>query len=76
MADIPIQQRKNRGVIPMIIALIVVVALIWYIMMHRGEARTIPPGLDSTKTGASPAVPALMATHFERKAGSLHGEQG
>lgn len=77
MAEIPIQPRpRNRGIVPLIIALIVVVALIWYIMSRRGEAKTIPSGLDSTKTGASPTAPAVMAMHTDMIAGSLHVEEG
>jgi len=76
MAQIPIQEKRgNRGIVPLIIALIVVVALIWYIMSRRGEPASVPAGVDSTKTGASPAAPAVMATRFEITAGSSHGSQ-
>jgi hypothetical protein len=76
MAEIPIQEKRSRGVLPLIIALIVVAALIWYIMARRGEAKPVPAGLDSTRTGASPAAPGVMATHFDNDRTELTWRRG
>ena len=77
MAEIPIQPKKtNRGVLPLILALIVVVALIWYVMSRRSEKAT-PAGGDSTSTGAVMSAPQQMAAHFQyRTEGSTYGKTG
>ena len=75
MAEIPIQEKKSRSMLPLLLALLVVVALIWYFMSYRNKPETAPAGVDSTKTGASPTAPAVMAVHFLGPVRSSHGEQ-
>jgi membrane protein involved in colicin uptake len=76
VAEIPIQPKKtNRGILPLILALIVVVALIWYIMSRRSDNKATPAGGDSTSTGAVMSGPQQMAVHFQYSTeGSTYGK--
>jgi len=76
VAEIPIQPRKsNRSILPLILALIVVVALIWYIMSRRDDGKATPAGGDSTSTGSVMSTPQQMAAQFQYSTeGSTYGK--
>ena len=62
MAEIPIQPKRNRSILPLILGLIVIAALIWFLMSRRNHDDTTPPaGTDTTKTSSVMSSPHRVA---------------
>jgi hypothetical protein len=63
MADIPIQEKRNRNLIPLVLLLIIVVAAIWFILARRNNNAT-PAGSDTTKTTSVMSGATYASAHF------------
>jgi hypothetical protein len=68
MAEIPIQPKKNRSIVPLIIGLIIIVALIWYFMSRRNNDTTVPAATDSTRTSSATLTAPQFAVHYLKSA--------
>jgi ABC-type transporter Mla subunit MlaD len=61
MADIPIQQKEGRSILPWIIGLIVLAVLLWFLFMRRTPAVTAPGVTDTTTTMTTPRTDSVPA---------------
>lgn len=64
MADIPIQPKRNRSILPLVLILIIVVALICYVLWRRSNDNTAPTGSDTTKTTSVMSGATYASAHF------------
>ena len=60
MADIPIQQKEGRSILPWIIGLLVLAVLLWFLFMRRTPAATAP-GVTDTTTMTTPRTDSVPA---------------
>ena len=64
MADIPIQPKRNRSILPLILILIIVVAAIGFILWRRNNNNAAPAGSDTTKTTSVMSGATYASAHF------------
>jgi hypothetical protein len=59
MADIPIERKANRNIWPIIIAIIVVLAILWWVFARRhDQSATGNTTADTVMTTPAPTPPA------------------